>query len=356
MGTVSTAGAHRKFRRVARKLAAFAIAVTAFAGAANASVNIYTTNSSAGTINRYTDGVLTGQIPGVGSTNNDFSRSIELGPNGNLYVDRLSDSFIQQYNPTTLAPVGSPITINSNGGSSHGAYDMSFDTAGNLYIAVMSDDSIQKALSGLLTSSNLVSKQSGGLRVPLDTLVIGNTLYVSAFNLGDGTNGSVMRFNATTGQFIDTMVPAGSHGLRGPVGLALAPDGNLLVSGHDSSNILKFNPSTGAFISTFVATGYGGIEEPIDITLDKDNGNLYVANRGDNSVLEYDGTTGAFIGVAVASGAGGLNGIAYLAVTGSNSASPVPLPAGVWGAIVTLAMFGGYSLTKRRKAVPVTVR
>src|SRR5262249_32956248 len=160
--------------------------------------------------------------------------------------------------------------------------------------------------TGNTAANNLIAKQTGGLKVPLDTLCIGNTLYVSSYDTGPGMNGSVMRFNATTGTFIDTFIPAGSHGLSGPVGLALAPDGNLLVSGMDSSNILKFNATTGAFMSTFVAPGVGGLKNPFDITYDKDNGHLYVANRGDNSVLEYDGTTGLFIGVAVAPGAGGL--------------------------------------------------
>jgi hypothetical protein len=343
-------------RRVGARVAALVLGGLVVAAPAQAAVQIFVSNNSTGTINEYLNGTLAGQLPAQGSSFNDLTRGVELGPDKLIYTDRVSGSSIQAYSPITLAPVGAPLTLNSDGGRAFGNYSMSFGPDGSLYVAVMSNDSIQKFLPGSTTGTLLVSNQSGGLRVPMDTMVLGNTLYVSSFNQGDGTSGSVLRYNATTGAFIDTFVAAGQNGLSGPVGLALAADGSVLVSGLDSSNILKFDPTTKAFLGTFIAPGTGGLKNPADMQLNADNGDLYIASIFDNSVREYNGVTGAFVGFAVAPGAGGLNGSVYLSVSGTNAVtSGVPLPTGAWAGLVTLALFGGFAAT-RRKLVPAMIR
>jgi len=110
----------------------------------------------------------------------------------------------------------------------------------------------------------------------------------------------VLRFNGSTGAFIDTFVPA-SSGLH-PTDLTFGPDGNLYVA--DRSQVVKrFNGKTGAFMGVFT-TGFA-LVVPAGIAFGPD-GNLYVADEV--NVVKFDGTTGAFISVFFSNGSGGLIG------------------------------------------------
>lgn len=50
-------------------------------------------------------------------------------------------------------------------------------------------------------------------------------LFVTSFD-----NSRVLRYDGTTGAFLDTFVPTAAGGLRNPAGLVFGPDGNLYVS------------------------------------------------------------------------------------------------------------------------------
>ena len=79
-------------------------------------------------------------------------------------------------------------------------------------------------------------------------------------------NSSVLRYDRTTGAFIDAFVSAGSGGLADPQGLEFGPDGNLYVASQGSAQVLRYNGATGAFVDAFVAAGSGGLSSPPDVT------------------------------------------------------------------------------------------
>jgi len=56
-----------------------------------------------------------------------------------------------------------------------------------------------------------------------------------------------------------------SGGLSDPRGLAFGPDGNLYVVSNFNNEALRYNGTTGAFIDTFVASGSGGLRSPQDL-------------------------------------------------------------------------------------------
>ena len=115
-----------------------------------------------------------------------------------------------------------------------------------------------------------------------------------------------MRYNGTTGAFIDNFVPSGSGGLSNPFGLTFGPDGNLYVACNCTNGVLRYNGNTGAFMGPFASGGL--LSVPFDLTFGLD-GNLYVTSGNPtlgNGVLRYNGTTGAFIDNFVPSGSGGL--------------------------------------------------
>ena len=70
----------------------------------------------------------------------------------------------------------------------------------------------------------------------------------------------VERYNGRTGAFIDRFVPAGSGGLRTADYLSFGPDNNLYVTSLDFYQtgvgaILRYNGTTGAFIDVFTSGG-----------------------------------------------------------------------------------------------------
>ena|ERR1035441_5274963 len=128
---------------------------------------------------------------------------------------------------------------------------------------------------------------------------------------------NVVRYNGVTGMFIDQFVPPGSGGLVSADGLVFGPDGNLYVTnssppgGGQPSTVLRYNGTTGAFIDTFVSIDSGGLNGGRGLVFGRD-GNLYVSSFYSSQVLRYSGTNGAFIDAFVSAGSGGLNGSRFL--------------------------------------------
>jgi DNA-binding beta-propeller fold protein YncE len=140
-------------------------------------------------------------------------------------------------------------------------------------------------LNEIGSPSAFISAGSGGLSSPLGiTLGPDGNLYVA------GNGGAVLRYNGTTGAYLNTFVPKGSGGLAftNYDGLAFGPDGNLYVGSGATNQVLEYNGSTGAFIKAFVTAGSGGLDTPTGVTFGPD-GNLYVSGKFSQSVLRYQG-------------------------------------------------------------------
>ncbi len=115
--------------------------------------------------------------------------------------------------------------------------------------------------------------------------------------------GGVLRYNGSTGAFIDKFVSSTSGGLQATGFIIFGPDGNLYISDPVANVVRRFNGATGAPMGVFTS-GYrlvvtaGSAFGP--------DGNFYVADEV--SIVKFDGTTGAFISVFVSAGSGGLLG------------------------------------------------
>jgi hypothetical protein len=124
---------------------------------------------------------------------------------------------------------------------------------------------------------------------------------------------SVLRYDETTGAFVDAFVPSRSGGLRTPIGLIFGPDHNLYVTSNykpgaaapNQDAVLRYDGSTGDSLGAF--TPDMTVTNPRTVLFGPD-GNVYVGNEyGDGAVLRFDGTTGAFLGNFVRTGTGGLD-------------------------------------------------
>jgi hypothetical protein len=133
-----------------------------------------------------------------------------------------------------------------------------------------------------------ISSGSGGLANP-SSIVFGpdGNAYVSS--TASGSN-AVLRYDGTTGAFIDAFVPSGSGGLDGPYGMAFRPDGYLYVVGWRSNSVLRYQASNGAFAGAVVPSGSGGVSSPSDLLFEA-NGNLLVTSRYTEQVLRYGATS-----------------------------------------------------------------
>lgn len=195
--------------------------------------------------------------------------------------------------------------------------------------------------------------ETGGLLGPT-TAVFGpdGNLYVASFD-----NDSVLRYDGTTGAFLNVFVPTGANTLNGPdAGMIFGIDGNLYVPSYFSNRVLRYNGATGAFINTYIATGisqsllsrprtilfrYGcnevfvnaesgnrvhrynattgafidrfipTITAPTGMAIGADK-NIYVASIANNSVVKFSGQDGSNLGTFIPSGSGGLNGVVFL--------------------------------------------
>jgi len=139
----------------------------------------------------------------------------------------------------------------------------------------------------------------------------------------------IWRFKADTGALIDIFVPTGSGGLMGTADLIFGPDGHLYVLtpiGPDNvggRNVLRYDGTSGAFLDEFVAADSGGLKEADHMVFGPD-GNLYLADHVGARVYRYNGTTGTFIDQFVSESTGefrspcgiafGPDGNLYLAV------------------------------------------
>jgi hypothetical protein len=71
-----------------------------------------------------------------------------------------------------------------------------------------------------------------------------------------GTTGEPLPAPGLTGAFF---VPQGSGGLSGAAGIIFGPDGNLYVSSRSNDRVLRYRGTTGDFIDTFIPAGFGGL-------------------------------------------------------------------------------------------------
>jgi outer membrane protein assembly factor BamB len=140
-------------------------------------------------------------------------------------------------------------------------------------------------------------------------------LYVSS-GIFQNNNQKVVQYNGTTGAFQSVFasqnITSPRSELFGPDGNLYVADGNSAASG-DPASVERFDGKTGAFLNYFVApSNNGGLEHPTNMVFGPDGTNdgkldLYVAAAHQGAIYRYDGTTGAFKGVFVSATSGGLD-------------------------------------------------
>ena len=176
-------------------------------------------------------------------------------------------------------------------------------TDGNVYISSTADHNVLRydGTSGAFLNA-FTAPRDDVLRDPQGLAFHNGSLFV-----GGWTSDNVVRYDGVTGELLGEFVPTGSGGLDNAVGLVFGPDGNLYVASWNTDQVLRYDGTTGAPMGAFVTAVSGGLDQPAYIAFGPDD-NLYVGSNAADCVLRYDGTTGVYIDKFVATGSGGLDG------------------------------------------------
>jgi len=175
---------------------------------------------------------------------------------------------------------------------------------------------------------------------PAGDLLVGNT--------SSGAD-NVLRFDGTTGAYIDAFVPSDSNGLDDPQYMVIGPDNNLYLGSESPDQILRYNGTTGAFIDVFVPDGSGGIDEPKGMGFGFD-GNLYVVD-GDSpgSIKVYRGSNGDYLRDFVIAEESNMQDSRSLLFFMRMAEIPAIDPFGIAILVLALGGIAGFVLVRRKR-------
>jgi tripartite motif-containing protein 71 len=230
---------------------------------------------------------------GVGAGSFNWPQGIAVDPvNGHVWVADTRNNRLQEY---SIAADGTATLLHVMGGTQgkgNGQFywpmSISFDTAGNMYVADTFNNRVQSfdanrnfrwAYGTVGTGLNNIKKPNG---VAYDS--IGNRVLVV-----DTLNKRVVSLDPTTGARLG--IPISASGLLTPSGVAASPaDGNIWVADSGNNRLREFSP-TGTLLATIGGPGYGSSSTqfnlPRDLIFSADGSKLYVADAYNDRVQVF---------------------------------------------------------------------
>lgn len=243
----------------------------------------------------------------IGNVNDPLG--ITTGPDGNIYIAEEATNKVLRFDGTNFAfmdefVADDPLTPADENGPLAGPAGVLFGPDGNLYVASFNNDRILRydGTSGAFIDT-FVSANSGGLNGPDAGIAFGpdGHLYVPSY-----FNRQVIRYDGKTGASMGAFVTFGLGGLTNPRSVVFRPDGRMLVAGEGSNQIHEYDRDGNSLGSFANYNNVAGLAiSPID-------GNVYATNVNASNARRFNGTDGSGEGVAVTSGAGGLDLAVFL--------------------------------------------
>ncbi len=253
---------------------------------------------------------------GRGSAPNQLNEpnNFFFDPAGNLYVADLGNNRIQKFAP------GSTTGITVAGGNGYGPAsnqlawptDVRMDALGNLYITDEMNNRVQKWAPGATTGITVaggtgIGAAANQLNHPAGLWIdAAGNLYVS-----DQYNNRIQKFapGATSGVTVagraDGVGGSAADQLLGPNDIFIDASGNIFVADDYNHRIQKWAPGATSGVTVAGGNGFGDADNQLNhsdgIFVDP-SGNMYISDYGNNRVVKW--TLGASSGVTVAGGNG----------------------------------------------------
>ncbi|MCE9593823.1 MAG: NHL repeat-containing protein [Planctomycetes bacterium] len=195
----------------------------------------------------------------------DDPSGVVFGADDRMFVASFALDAIFEYDGRTGAFVRILVASGANNLNGPDA-GMTIGPDGNLYVPSYFSNQVKRfSLVDGSFLGNFATPVGSGLSRPR-TILFGpnHWAYVAS-----EANDRVLVFDATTGAFVkalvinDPLTPQNeTGGLDAPTGLALGPDGRLYVASGNTDSVLRYDATTGAFVDVFIAPGSGGIDFP----------------------------------------------------------------------------------------------
>jgi tetratricopeptide (TPR) repeat protein len=194
----------------------------------------------------------TGKFLDVFASGGGLTHPVEIafGPDSNLYVASYDSHQVLRYNGKTGAFMDAFVTAGS-GGLNH-PHGLTFGPDGDLYVTsdpnrVLRYDGKSGAFLHVFVTQGLNSPSALCFQADGSLCVVNSGL------------SCVQRYGKQTGVVAEAF--AKDEKLQHALGLLIGPDGDLYVSGWESSNVMRFDGKTGQFREEFVRSGGEGLRQ-----------------------------------------------------------------------------------------------
>jgi len=202
--------------------------------------NLYVAENAAGVVRKY-NGQTGGLLASISTGNSPTG--LAFSADGSLYVSSYTNSNIRKVNL-----ISNTSTLFANLFEANG---IAVAPDGEVYATSFGGRSLNRFNSaGSLLGNTTITGLGYGLTLGTD-----NNVYVS-------NTSSVLKFNRTT-LSSSIFISTGSGGLSSPFDVDFGYDGNLYVSSGGNGSVKRYNGSTGAFINNFVNPNSGGLTTPV---------------------------------------------------------------------------------------------
>ena len=216
---------------------------------------------------------------------------------------------VQKYDEAGVLVPGFTAIINGQNGLS-GLQDIAIGPDGLLYVSSTGNGKVLRYNSTTGAFVNELADVAGDPSVEIDGLTFGPDLSgdgVPDLYIADFENNKVLRV-ATQGAGQGVLNDFATTGLNRPIDLTFGADGKLYVASRNADQVQRYN-GDGTFDSTIIATAGDG---PAGITFSPDGTQLFVSTVFDNDVGQFT-SAGAVLDYVWQSGAllGGPKGIVF---------------------------------------------
>ena len=214
-----------------------------------------------------------GPVTGLITSGLNYPMGVALDTAGNVYVAQIGNNTIAKWTKSN----NTVSTAVSDSFGLHAPFGVAVDTAGNIYIADNNNQAIKEWVASSNTITNLVST---GLYYPAAVVLdSGGNVYFA-----DSHNNAIKEWIAASG----TVTNLVTSGLYFPSGVAVDVAGNVYIADTYDNAIKEWNPLNNAVTTLPIS----GLNQPGGLAVDG-SGNVYIADTLNNAIKKWSVVNGA---------------------------------------------------------------